>query len=52
MERNVIEVKGVSLTLSGSTILDEVDISISGGSIYGLLGPSGCGKTSLLKVPL
>ena len=52
MADNIIELKGITLSFGSSLppVLDGVNISISRGSIYGLLGPSGCGKTSLLKV--
>lgn len=31
-------------------VLNQMDMTVPKGSIYGLLGPSGCGKTTLLKV--
>lgn len=30
-------------------VLQDLDITVQRGSIYGLLGPSGCGKTTLLR---
>ena len=33
-------------------VLEELDMEVQSGSIYGLLGPSGCGKTTLLNVIL
>jgi len=35
-----------------SAVLDNLDMNVRKGSIYGLLGPSGCGKTTLLKIIL
>ena len=32
------------------TALNDVNLSVAGGSIYGLLGPNGAGKTSLLRI--
>ncbi|WP_141603714.1 ABC transporter ATP-binding protein [Terrilactibacillus laevilacticus] len=34
------------------TILNDVNISLASGEIYGLLGPSGSGKTTLVKILL
>lgn len=31
-------------------VLNQLDMTVPKGTIYGLLGPSGCGKTTLLKV--
>nr|XP_050869463.1 ABC transporter G family member 20-like [Vespula vulgaris]XP_050869464.1 ABC transporter G family member 20-like [Vespula vulgaris]XP_050869465.1 ABC transporter G family member 20-like [Vespula vulgaris] len=42
--RNVTKYYGKKLK-----ILDELNLSVSKGSIYGLLGASGCGKTTLLS---
>ncbi|XP_043268137.1 ABC transporter G family member 23-like isoform X2 [Venturia canescens] len=33
---------------SGTKIIDGLNMTVSRGSIYGLLGPSGCGKSTLL----
>jgi NitT/TauT family transport system ATP-binding protein len=41
---------GVSLTLGGRPVLEDVDLSARRGETIVLLGPSGCGKTSLLRV--
>jgi ABC-type Fe3+/spermidine/putrescine transport system ATPase subunit len=46
-----IEVRSVTKTYE-STIraLDNVNLTIKYGTLFGLLGPSGCGKTTLLSV--
>lgn len=31
-------------------VLNQLDMTVPKGTIYGLLGPSGCGKTTLLKI--
>jgi ABC-2 type transport system ATP-binding protein len=33
----------------GKTVLDNLDVEISAGTVTGLLGPSGCGKTTLMR---
>src|SRR4051812_27550846 len=42
-------VKNLTRKFGKHTILDNVNLSLPKGAIYGLLGPSGCGKTTLLK---
>lgn len=46
---SAIEIKNVSVIISGNTILDDIECSVSKGKITGLLGPSGAGKTTLYK---
>jgi polar amino acid transport system ATP-binding protein len=44
-----LEIRGLSKTLNGKSILSDIDISLEFG-VLGLLGPSGGGKSTLLKV--
>jgi iron complex transport system ATP-binding protein len=39
---------GVSVTLGGSRILDDVDLTCPGGELVALVGPNGAGKSTLL----
>jgi zinc/manganese transport system ATP-binding protein len=48
----ILGVDGVSVTLSGRQILDEVSFTIGPGEFTGLIGPNGAGKTTLLRVIL
>jgi ABC-2 type transport system ATP-binding protein len=42
--------KGVTKRYTHHTALDNVDLTIPNGSIYGLLGPNGAGKTTLIRI--
>mgnify|MGYP006286316305 CR=1 FL=1 len=46
----VIEFAGVSVVRGGTTILDNIDWSVSEGERWVLLGPNGAGKTTLLAL--
>lgn len=43
-----IEVKNLSVSYKGKTVLDNISLNIFKGCITALIGPSGCGKTSFL----
>ncbi len=45
-----IRVEGVSKSLNGELILDNLSLEIPSGKFFALLGPSGCGKTTLLRL--
>ena len=46
---NAIEVRGLSYTISGKTILNDVSFSLNSGNYLSIIGPNGAGKTTLLK---
>ena len=44
------EIKNVSLTIDGKTIVQNVSINVDPGEIVGLMGPNGAGKTSTFNL--
>ncbi|OEU66535.1 MAG: hypothetical protein BBJ57_06365 [Desulfobacterales bacterium PC51MH44] len=49
-QNNEIKVSGISLSLSGVNILDNVCAIFKAGKISAIIGPNGAGKSSLLNV--
>lgn len=48
----MIDIKNISLSLRGTTILEDVSLFIESGSTHIILGPSGAGKSTILKAIL
>ena len=47
---NAIETERLIKTFGDKRALDELNLTIRGGSVYGLLGPNGAGKTTAIRV--
>lgn len=45
----MIEIKGLKKAFDEQRVLDDIDMIIEPGKIYGLVGSNGCGKTTILK---
>lgn len=46
----MIEVKGLSKSFGNIKAVDNVDLSVKKGELFGLLGPNGSGKTTMIKM--
>ena len=44
-----LHLRGLSLQLGGTQILEALDWQVAPGQVHALVGPNGCGKSSLLK---
>ena len=44
-----LEVKDITYSIDGKTIVDSVSLEIEEGCFMGLVGPNGCGKSTVLK---
>lgn len=45
-----IEIKKLTKILSGNKVVDNVNITMESGKVYGLCGYNGCGKTMLMRL--
>ena len=48
--KNLLELKNVSVSFEGFLALDELNISLSKGELRAIIGPNGAGKTTFLDV--
>jgi ABC-2 type transport system ATP-binding protein len=46
----VIDVRGLTKIFSGRKVVDDFDITVPKGAIYGFLGPNGSGKTTTIRM--
>ena len=46
----ILELRGVSKTFHGTTVLDRVDFAVGPGQVMALLGENGAGKSTLMKI--
>ena len=49
-EKNIIELKDITVRFDGETVLDDLNLSIRDGEFVTLLGSSGCGQTTTLRI--
>lgn len=48
----MIEVIGLTKSFNGKTVIDNIDITVDEGDIFGFLGPNGSGKTTTIRMLL
>lgn len=46
----IISIKGLTKRYKGSTAVDNIDLEVRTGEIFGILGPNGAGKTTTLEM--
>ena len=49
-DNNILELKNITVSFDGETVLDNLSLSIKDGEFVTFLGASGCGKTTTLRV--
>ncbi|EPN58695.1 zinc ABC transporter ATP-binding protein, partial [Pseudomonas syringae pv. actinidiae ICMP 19079] len=52
MAEALIRLEQVAVTLSGQSVLDNIQLSVRPGEIVTLIGPNGAGKTTLVRAVL
>jgi branched-chain amino acid transport system ATP-binding protein len=50
MSANLLETKQLSMTFGGLKAVDQVNLEIPSGVLYGLIGPNGAGKTTFFNL--
>jgi ABC-type branched-subunit amino acid transport system ATPase component len=46
----LVEIKHIGMSFGGLTVLQDISLSLSGGTISALFGENGCGKTTLFHI--
>ena len=49
-EEAVIDVKGMTKSFAGRTVVNGIDMRVEKGQVYGFLGPNGSGKTTFIRM--
>jgi len=52
MNKSIVEIKKLTKKFGKFTALDELNLEISEGEVYGFIGPNGAGKTTTIRVLL
>ena len=46
---SIISIRDLTIEYQGKRVLNNVNLDLEPGSVYGIIGPNGCGKTTLFK---
>lgn len=49
---NILEVRGISKSFKGRKIIDNLNLTVKRGDVFGFLGPNGSGKTTTIRMIL
>ena len=47
---NAVQTRGLVKTFGRNRAVDDCDLTVPAGSVYGLLGPNGAGKTTVIRM--
>jgi len=50
MAENILEVRSVTKTFTGTPVVENLSFTVKGGEVFGLLGPNGAGKTTTMRM--
>lgn len=48
----MLETKGITVVYNKIEALENIDLEVPSGNIYGIIGPNGAGKSTLIKAML
>ncbi|MEW9500533.1 ABC transporter ATP-binding protein [Jeotgalibacillus marinus] len=49
-QQSIVQLRDVTKTIRGKTIIDKVTFDVYGGEVFGFLGPNGAGKTTTIRM--